>query len=282
MFSNAITSWVKFTDYEIRSNENSEHYITPTEKAIGSVYNPMEQIQDIVLDILNIGRCIAFKKLSDENIERAVLNFVRKYGLLGVMTDIPMNDNFIELEETYINKSCFFSAGKAKTTDYLEMFFPFDKKIGERKLNAISIATLTNRDPAFEFVFSVGYSEKMTWFATYCYEMFRYFISCIEYNHVDDNQLNYAHRENINSFYKHKIRYSVTATDKVELVWDFASLKAMIDMYFISNVTGDEQPIKLCKHCGKVFFSTNNRSEFCTPRCRNQWNVYKSRQKSKE
>ena len=34
-----------------------------------------------------------------------------------------------------------------------------------------------------------------------------------------------------------------------------------------------------CKHCGKLFYATDIRSEFCSARCRNQYNVYKSRAK---
>ena len=37
----------------------------------------------------------------------------------------------------------------------------------------------------------------------------------------------------------------------------------------------------LCKHCQKVFLSSRSNSAFCSARCKNQYNVYKSRGKNK-
>lgn len=44
----------------------------------------------------------------------------------------------------------------------------------------------------------------------------------------------------------------------------------------------DKNPIKMCKHCGNIFLSINPKAEYCSPKCRNKANVYKSRAKNKE
>ena len=44
----------------------------------------------------------------------------------------------------------------------------------------------------------------------------------------------------------------------------------------------EKNPLKICKHCGKVFYAKNPKAEYCSPQCRNQANVYKSREKNKE
>ncbi len=64
------------------------------------------------------------------------------------------------------------------------------------------------------------------------------------------------------------------------LSWDFNSLKLAIDTIFALNATNTRKLVKMCKHCGKPFYSTNIKAEYCCPQCRNQANVYKSRAKN--
>ena len=53
-------------------------------------------------------------------------------------------------------------------------------------------------------------------------------------------------------------------------------------MMFSFMLVDDDQPLRLCKHCQKVFLGSRSNAAFCSPRCKNQYNVYKSREKSKE
>ena len=46
----------------------------------------------------------------------------------------------------------------------------------------------------------------------------------------------------------------------------------------IMLVDGD-QPLRLCKHCQKVFLGSRSNAAFCSPQCKNKHNVYKSRAK---
>ena len=43
----------------------------------------------------------------------------------------------------------------------------------------------------------------------------------------------------------------------------------------------EKNPLKICKHCGKVFYAKNPKAEYDSSQCRNQANVYKSRNKNK-
>ncbi len=65
------------------------------------------------------------------------------------------------------------------------------------------------------------------------------------------------------------------------LVWDFNSLKQAIDTILLLHVTTERKTVEMCKHCGKAFSSQNLKAEYCSPQCRNQANVYKSRAKNK-
>ena len=48
------------------------------------------------------------------------------------------------------------------------------------------------------------------------------------------------------------------------------------------EVLRGDSPLKLCKHCQKVFAASRQSNLFCSPKCKNQYNVYKSRKKNTE
>lgn len=52
-------------------------------------------------------------------------------------------------------------------------------------------------------------------------------------------------------------------------------------MMFSFLLVADEQTLRLCKNCQKVFLGNRSNAVFCNARCKNQHNVYKSREKSK-
>jgi hypothetical protein len=62
-------------------------------------------------------------------------------------------------------------------------------------------------------------------------------------------------------------------------VWDFHSLSLAIQMMFSFTLTDEGNPLRMCKHCQKAFIAGHPNAVFCSPRCKNQYNVYKSRGK---
>ncbi|EDY33536.1 hypothetical protein RUMLAC_00654 [[Ruminococcus] lactaris ATCC 29176] len=50
-------------------------------------------------------------------------------------------------------------------------------------------------------------------------------------------------------------------------------------MCFSFMLTDESCEMKLCKHCGKAFIASRKGNEFCSPKCKNQYNVYKTRAK---
>ena len=79
-----------------------------------------------------------------------------------------------------------------------------------------------------------------------------------------------------NQVLKSRLRYSA-ATDKKG-----NSLLLGIQMMFSFMLVDEDKPLRLCKHCQKVFWSNRANAAFCSARCKNQYNVYKSRGKYKE
>jgi len=56
-------------------------------------------------------------------------------------------------------------------------------------------------------------------------------------------------------------------------------MKAVIDLFVVGCITDETRPLRQCKHCGKIFFREDLRMEFCSPQCRNKFNVGKFRRK---
>lgn len=76
--------------------------------------------------------------------------------------------------------------------------------------------------------------------------------------------------------------YHIALLDKPTIVWDFHSLLLGIQMMFSFMLTDEQKPLRLCRHCTKAFVASRPSAVFCSPRCKNQYNVYKSRAKDKE
>lgn len=61
--------------------------------------------------------------------------------------------------------------------------------------------------------------------------------------------------------------------------WQTESLASSIEVAYTLLICGEQRQIGLCKHCGTPYKVKNPKSEFCSPVCRNRYNVYKSRAK---
>lgn len=67
----------------------------------------------------------------------------------------------------------------------------------------------------------------------------------------------------------------------IELSWQTSGLLNAIEIAYSILLCSDTKQLGVCKHCGAPFYAKNPKSEFCSPQCRNQHNVYKSRRKYK-
>ncbi|WP_456068230.1 hypothetical protein [Eshraghiella crossota] len=76
--------------------------------------------------------------------------------------------------------------------------------------------------------------------------------------------------------------YHIELRERPALVWDFNSLLLCIQMMFSFMLTDDNSSLKVCKHCGKAFAAARSNMEFCSPQCKNHYNVYKSRSKKND
>ena len=55
-----------------------------------------------------------------------------------------------------------------------------------------------------------------------------------------------------------------------------------VQMMFSFMLTDEKSSLKVCKHCGNAFVASRPNSVFCSGKCKNRYNVYKSRAKDKD
>lgn len=61
---------------------------------------------------------------------------------------------------------------------------------------------------------------------------------------------------------KYGLGFQMKMDGKPTLVWDFNPLKMMLKTVYGLLVLREDAPLRMCKHCEKVFFATHGRRSF--------------------
>jgi len=77
------------------------------------------------------------------------------------------------------------------------------------------------------------------------------------------------------------LSYRLTSGQTPQLVWQARSMESVLKLSYAAMVTGDKPGLRVCKNCGKVYYNSHAKSEFCGTRCRNYYNVklFRSRER---
>ena len=258
-----------------------------------SLYNPIKEYEELVLTALGIGLDVMQKKASMEELKQRIQCFAQRFGLLGLMTALPTTPEFITYDAVYLPKNHFIRQETLSTEDYLAYFFPFDKisfeKNGlESMWNTDSwemfavIMTLQDKPQAVLMSFQKEYAESYEWittvFSDWAFTFVTSFLYYQDYDALEEAERN-VYRKGMECFGGIAPTYHIELLDKSTIVWDFHSLMLAIQMMFSFMITDENSTLKLCKHCGKIFVASRSNVQFCSPQCKNQHNVYKSRAK---
>ncbi|MBR3569984.1 MAG: hypothetical protein IKN96_04155 [Oscillibacter sp.] len=104
LFEHSSFYWVRYDRYELRRDANSLLYIMSAANATPEIYNPLKVAEPITLDALKVGmKCM--NRQPTVRKQEAVMGFVNKYGLLGLMTALPTTPHFIYTQNHVITKS---------------------------------------------------------------------------------------------------------------------------------------------------------------------------------
>ena len=262
LFEQSRSHWVRYDHYELKTAEDGKRYITPGKNAKPDVYNPLKEVPNIVLDALNVGMLMMGRKPEAE-VEKAIMEFVTRYGLLGLMTALPYPFDQLDLVKKGITSTWNVS--------------------GDRTMVALTM-TFMNEPMAKNMSFQREYAEPYDWVAQQFKDWaFTLSTSILYYNDYDslDEDARGLYRKSMAAFGGIAPSYHIELLDKPTIYWDFHSLLLGIQMMFSFMLVDNDQPLRLCKHCQKVFLGSRSNAAFCSPRCKNQYNVYKSREKSK-
>lgn len=296
-FEKAKTWWVRYSDYQWRASKDGALYILPAPGATFTLYNAMEVMEQLVLDALNAGRELMGKEPKEDS-KPIIMDFVRKYGLLGMMTALPTTSKFMDYEMVYLPKNRFIKEEQLRTEQFLLNFFPFEKPhlmksgksyawsvSGDNRLMALS-ATFSDDPLAVTLSFMPEYAERFDWIVTQLKD-WMFLVTTCEFFYDPDYQLMASAEEQrtllrqaMNAFSGNAPTYRITLFDDAPaLVWDFHSLMLAITLVFSFMITDTDNPIHMCKNCGKVFIAEKQDSLFCSADCKTQYRAQKKQEK---
>ena len=291
-FEHSKSNWVKYSEYELKEKDGVL-YIKPTDDAMPNIYNIMENKEDIVVDALNVGLlCMSKDKEKEAEQQAAVMGFISRYGLLGLMTTITSTPSFMDYEVVHFIKNRFIKAETMDTIEYISKFYPFEMPdiaknglemrwniSGDNTMMALAM-TFTDRETAVNMSFQRTYAEPYEWVKTQFIDWALLFTtSTIYYENEFNDSEKELYRQMMTVFNANSPTYHILLLDKPTLVWNFGSLAIAVQMLFSLSLTDDKTPIRLCKHCAKAFIPSRPNALFCSSKCKNQYNVYKSRAK---
>ncbi len=295
LFQKTSSHWVKFSEYDVRKATDGKEYIKPAPKAKPIVYDPLKDADAMVLDALNVGM-LQMNRASAAAVRAALMEFIHSYGLLGFMTALPTTPHFMDYDAVYLPKNHFIKEESMPVDEYAALFFPFEKPEFSKKKDETSWSVSGDRDMlalamTFSSPMALGmslqreYAESLDWLLTQFKDWAFTFTTSIlyyeDYDTLEEPQRN-LYRMGMAAFGGVAPTYHIALLDKPTIVWDFYSLLLGIQMMFSFMLTDEKKPLRLCRHCHKVFAAGHPNAVFCSPRCKNQYNVYKSREKNKK
>lgn len=125
--------------------------------------------------------------------------------------------------------------------------------------------------PELEPVSSRDYGEVFLIFQGELRELFEHFISV-----YDKSVSPYdSHVAELNG----AMLYRILGGPSPQLVWEVQTMEAVLRFAYASMITTDPMPLKVCKNCGRIYYNAHAKSEFCSTRCRNYYNVKAFRQR---
>ena len=293
--------WCKYSKYIIEKN-NDKYYILPDKNAKPSTYDPFEVRNQILKDLLVIGKesvgneifKLGNKELSTEaqskmeKFQKLVLEFVNNYGLLGTFRYLPENYDFMDNADIPV----VLGYNKVMTAkEFEKSYFWADAKMDwsktmkandyQRNAGLDDYFKQTEGDRLDDIIFSKNYAETISEIIDFAISIYnRKLVICAYlYDDVpDDIKEVYESSITSDTLKKTNISYGIE-NGQIKFKWNFMSLCAILETILLLNETSGRTEVKLCKHCGKPFIAENIKAEYDTIQCRNRENINKSRKK---
>jgi hypothetical protein len=283
------TDWIRYSDYEIRENEESKRYICPTKDSHFIMYNPFDNANELLFDLIKLGDSALEKSTDRDDLENKVISFAKKYGLLGLIASSVYNRSIIGEENVLFTESNFINQQGIMDADkYIDLFIPFSTKeeIYIRKVGKHLTVYKLEDSPKFygkkplilDLVFSRFYCEEVDWILEFAKNISKHINQLLIYKNANLTETVTIMAGN---FKAEKIGITIGVLDKPVIEWDFDSLKTAIETIYAFAVTDENNTLNRCEYCKNAFIAKTEREKYCSPSCRNCSNVIKSRNKKK-
>ena len=284
LFKHASSSWVRYNRYEWKRDRNNKYYIAPAPNAVPQIYDPLKDYKAMVLDALNVGLMI--RRSSKRKIREAIMDFVTRYGLLGLMTALPTTPTFIDYNAVYLPTNHFIREEVLDTKEYLSYFFPFEKpdfhKKGKESLwfinndrKMIALAMTFRKEPQAQVMcFMRNYAERYDWleqvFQDWSFTFLSSFLYYEDYEDMDETVRD-IYRKGMAAFEGIAPEYHIELRERPTIVWDFHSLLLAIQMMFSFMLADETSSLKICANCYQAFFTENEGDDFCCAECEEEY-----------
>ena len=293
--------WCKYDKYIIEKNDE-KYYILPDKNAKPSTYDPFEVKNQILKDLLAIGKesvenemykignievCIEAQSKMDK-FQNLVLEFVTNYGLLGNFRFLPESYDFMDNGEIPVK---FGFNTSVSALEFEKRYFWKDSKMDwSRTMKADDYHRNTGLDDYFkqsegdrldDIIFSKNYAETIAEIIDFAVNIYnrKLLICAYLYDDVSEDIREVYQSSITNSRLKMpSIAYSAE-NRQIKFKWNFMSLSEIVETILLLNETSGRTEVKLCKHCGKPFIAENIKAEYDSIQCRNRENINRSRQK---
>lgn len=293
--------WCKYDKYIIEKNDE-KYYILPDKNANPSTYDPFEVKNQILKDLLAIGKesvenemykignievCIEAQSKM-EKFQNLVLEFVTNYGLLGNFRFLPESYDFMDNGEIPVK---FGFNTSVSALEFEKRYFWKDSKMDwSRTMKADDYHRNTGLDDYFkqsegdrldDIIFSKNYAETIAEIIDFAVNIYnqKLLICAYLYDDVSEDIREVYQSSITNSRLKMpSIAYSAE-NRQIKFKWNFMSLSEIVETILLLNETSGRTEVKLCKHCGKPFIAENIKAEYDSIQCRNRENINRSRQK---
>lgn len=235
LFERASSYWVRYDRYELKEGMNGVQYVTAAQDANPEVYNPLENLEQLVLDALNVGP-LSMGRKSEEVIRQGVMDCVHKYGLLGLMTALPTTPKFMDYEAVYLPKNQYIREETMSTEKYLELVYPFDKldlvkksiesswNINEDRTLQTLALTFWEQPMAMSMSFQRQYAEQYDWLTAQFKDWAFHLLTSFFY-YEDNASLKAGAKKAMHmsmaAFGGMAPTYHIALFDKPTIVWDF-------------------------------------------------------------
>lgn len=228
----------------------------------------------MVIDAINVGMLVLGQK-SEAVIEKAVLDFMTKYGLLGLMTALPNSPDYMEYEITFLPKNRFIRERYMKTDAYQKTFFPFhDLQEMRSKLEREPDWGDPEDHSAWQMMTALKeYAEPYDWVVDQ-FKDWAYMVSSCYFFYKDgfvtDLKLRISMQEGMEAYGGIAPGYIILLRDRLTLWWHFHSLHQCIHLTLSFMLADKNNPLRMCKYCKKIYLSDKTEDEwYCGEKCKN-------------